>query len=104
MKVYYDKKNDVVTIYLEEEDGPGKVEDKDSREIKENRSYDVEEAAGLLLDMVDLTDEKGGLKGFRVFNASKYYDLELLNSADLEELSSEELSRKPIEKIIKRIK
>lgn len=104
MKVYYDKKNDVVTIYLEEEDWPSKVEGRSSREIKRNRAYEVEEAAGLLLDMVDLIGENGDLKGFRVFNASKYYDLELLNSADIEELSSKELSIRPIEKVIKRIR
>lgn len=103
MKVYYDKKNDVVTIYLEKEDSPDHDEDISINMVKENRSYEVEEAAGLLLDMVDLIGENGSLRGFRVFNASRYYDLELLKSADLEELSFEELSSRPREKVIKRI-
>lgn len=103
MKVSYDRKNDVVTIYLEKEDHLESCADEKSPIAIEERDYEVEEAAGLLLDMVDILDSNGKLLGFRVFNASNYYDIALLESADHEELGKEELLQRPVERVIKKL-
>jgi len=99
LKVAYDKNNDVVSVYLNKEEI---LETKSTEDVPhfENRNYEIEEAADLILDMVDLTAEGGNFIGFRVFNASKYYDLELLTHADAESLSEKELKKLQSEKVI----
>jgi uncharacterized protein YuzE len=99
VNVFYDRKNDVVSIYLDTKGTSQGVSDVDTIS-KQRNIEDVEEAANLLLDMVDLTDDSGNLIGFRVFNASKHYDIGLLDAADPEELSSDELNRRLDEKVI----
>jgi hypothetical protein len=102
--VAYDRKNDVVSIYFDSNE----ISDVNSNNSSTNgndsgiqqRSYEVDEAANLILDMIDLVNDKGQFIGFRVFNASKHYDNELLDSADNEELTKNELSKRPNEKII----
>lgn len=100
MKVAYDKKNDVVSVYLEENKAADGEKTKEIEYNADSRKYDVEEAADLILDMVDLIDKRGNLIGFRVFNASKYYDSELLGHADIESLGEDELKKVQKEKII----
>ncbi|KMT22761.1 hypothetical protein [Clostridium cylindrosporum] len=101
MKVCYDREKDIVSIYFEEN-----VKNEDNTFIKkqENTStssnlYDSEKAANLILDTVDIVSNSS-IVGFRVFNASKYYDRELLNVADEENLSDAEASLRPSEKVI----
>lgn len=101
LRVAYDSKNDVISMYLEVgETNSAEMNSDRASVISEERNYDVEEAAGLILDMVDLKDEKGNFTGFRVFNASRYYDLELLKHADCEELDKKQLNRPSMEKVI----
>lgn len=102
LKVFYDGKNDVVSIYLGTSESSAVKEGKDDSNLSRSgeREYSKDEAANLILDMIDLLDSKGNVIGFRVFNASQYYDMELLKSADSEELSKEELSKRPNEKVL----
>jgi uncharacterized protein YuzE len=101
VNVFYDRKNDVVSIYLDLEDASSNINKTEANMINKHRNVaDVEEAANLLLDMVDLIDKNGNFIGFRVFNASKHYDISLLDAADPEELSSDELRKKQNEKVI----
>lgn len=100
MKVAYDKKNDVVSVYLEGNEAEGSKGTVEKEYTEDSRKYDVEEAADLILDMVDIIDNKGNFMGFRVFNASKYYDSELLGHADIECLNENELKKYQKEKII----
>lgn len=92
LKVYYDRVHDVVSLYLEkQESNLKKITHSNLKDIDRNYSFD--EAASLLLDMVDIFDREGNFIGFRVFNASKYYDIDLLNSADEEILNEVDLQR-----------
>jgi uncharacterized protein YuzE len=100
LNVFYDRKNDVVSIYFNAEDQDKSVEADNIRDEIKGRNYEVDEAANLILDMIDLLDDNGKLMGFRVFNASKHYDLQLLEAADVEELSQEELSKRQNERVI----
>lgn len=100
LRVTYDVKNDVVSIYFDVDEINQKNSVSNSDVKNSERNYEMDEAANLILDMIDLFDKKGNFTGFRVFNASKHYDVSLLNSADLEELSKEELLKKPDEKVI----
>lgn len=100
LKVAYDKKNDIVSVYLEENEASDGEVTKEMEYNADSRKYDVEEAADLILDMVDIVDKKGNFMGFRVFNASKYYDSELLVHADIESLGEDELKKVQKEKII----
>lgn len=100
LKVAYDKKNDIVSVYLEENEASDGEVTKEMEYNADSRKYDVEEAADLILDMVDIVDKKGNFMGFRVFNASKYYDSELLGHADIESLGEDELKKVQKEKII----
>ncbi|TDT58427.1 hypothetical protein [Fonticella tunisiensis] len=102
MEVFYDRKNDVVSIYFDLQGESGIIEENGLSKSKSEREYEIDEAASLVLDMVDLVDEDGNLKGFRVFNASKHYDVTLLNCAEFEELSQEEMRKMPQEKIVAR--
>lgn len=99
MKVAYDKNNDVVSVYLNQEEILETKSTEDAPHF-ENRNYEIEEAADLILDMVDLVDDGGNFIGFRVFNASKYYELELLKQADAENLTEKELKKLQNEKVI----
>ncbi|WDC84483.1 hypothetical protein PL321_01465 [Caloramator sp. mosi_1] len=100
MKVYYDRVHDIVSLYFDMEDVEESVScDDNTNKIK--RDYDFDEAASLILDMVDVFDKNGRCVGFRVFNASKYYDINLLNSAE-EEVLSEENVKLPEDKVIAR--
>lgn len=93
--------HDIVSLYFEMEDAEVSVSySKETNEIK--RDYDFEEAASLILDMVDIVDKNGKCIGFRVYNASKYYDADLLNSAE-EEILSEENAKLPKDKVIARV-
>lgn len=103
MRVTYDIKNDVVSIYFDSDEIEQKNSVNGSDKNYNERNYEIDEAANLILDMIDLFDNKGNFFGFRVFNASKHYDKSLLNSADIEELSKEELSKRPDEKVIAKI-
>lgn len=103
MKVTYDKKNDVVSIYFDSDEIVQRSSVNNSDIELSERNYEMDEAANLILDMVDLLDDNGNFKGFRVFNASSHYDMSLLNSADNEELTKEELLKKADEKIIAKI-
>jgi hypothetical protein len=102
--VTYDRKNDVVSIYFDSNEitdvnsRNSSSEDNNSR--TQERNYEMEEAANLILDMMDLVNSEGQFIGFRVFYASKHYDSSLLNSADEEELTKSELSKRQNEKII----
>lgn len=100
MRVTYDAKNDVVSIYFDADEINQKNSGNNSDIKNQQRNYEMDEAASLILDMIDLFDKKGKFTGFRVFNASKHYDVGLLNSADPEELTGEELLKKPDEKVI----
>lgn len=100
MNVFYDGKNNVVSMYFGLEENLQLNSSLISKENLEEKNYDNEKAANLIIDMVDLFDENGKIIGFRVFNASRYYDIELLNAVDTEELSPEELSKKQDEKLI----
>ena len=100
MRVTYDAKNDVVSIYFDADEISQKNSANNSEIKNHERSYEMDEAASLILDMIDLFDEGGNFTGFRVFNASKHYDTGLLISADPEELSREELLKRPAEKVI----
>jgi uncharacterized protein YuzE len=101
VNVFYDRKNDVVSIYVDSNDTCSKSRELDVNTVPKQRDIeDVEEAANLLLDMMDLLDNKGNLIGFRVFNASKHYDINLLDAADPEELSQDELNIRQDEKVI----
>lgn len=104
MKVTYDKLNDIVSMYYEEEESKGNSVHENEISMGEvedaERKYEVEEAANLILDTIDLFDKKGKCIGFRVFNASSHYDDILLSVADPEELSKAELKKKPNEKVI----
>ncbi len=100
LKVYYDRMHDIVSLYFEMEDSEVCASySEDTSEIK--RDFDFDEAASLILDMVDIVDKNGKCIGFRVFNASKYYDENLLNSAE-EEVLSEENVKLPKDKVIAR--
>jgi len=103
LKVYYDRVHDVVSLYLEKEDtntSPKNYSKTVALEVE--RQYSFDEAASLLLDMVDILDSEGNFMGFRVFNASRYYDLDLLNSAD-EEILDESNLKRPDDKIIAKV-
>lgn len=101
LKVCYDRKNDVVSVYFEDE--RVSVEEYGTKSIDNNqKEYSFDEAASLILDMVDIIDENGSFLGFRVFNASSYYDVDLLNSADYEELDMSSIKR-PQDKVIARV-
>lgn len=100
MNVFYDSKNNVVSMYFDLEENLQLNDNLKSQENLDDKNYDSEKAANLIIDMIDLFDGSGKIIGFRVFNASKYYDIELLNAVDTEELSSEELSKKQDEKLI----
>lgn len=101
LKVCYDRKNDIVSVYFEDE--RASVEECDVKNIEQSQNqYSFDEAASLILDMVDIIDENGSLLGFRVFNASNYYDVDLLNSADYEELDMTSIKR-PQDKVIARV-
>lgn len=102
LEVFYDRKNDVVSVYFDLEEMKGLKDSKDLRDSAVGRGYEVDEAANLILDMVDLLDNRGALKGFRVFNASRHYDSSLLGSAEPEELSAEEMRMRASEKVIAR--
>lgn len=100
MRITYDSINDIVSAYFDVENADeGKPKALASAPNVE-RSYEVDEAADLILDMLDLTDNKGNFIGFRVFNASKHYELDLLNHADKEELPKSELEKLSKEKVI----
>lgn len=102
MKVCYDKNKDIVSIYFEDKmEGKRRKTPQGASEdsLESSNIYNTEAAANLILDTVDIVS-KGFIIGFRVFNASKYYDRELLNVADMEILDSEEISNKPLEKVI----
>lgn len=101
MKVCYDRKNDVVSLYFEDENIQSTNLQSSNCEI--NNNYSFQDAAFLILDMVDILDDKGNCVGFRVFNASSYYDIELLNTADSEELDISALKR-PSHKVIAKVK
>lgn len=103
LRVAYDIKNDVVSIYFDSDEIVQKSSANNSDIKYKERNYEVDEAANLILDMIDLLDNKGNFYGFRVFNASRHYDRSLLNSADIEELSKEELLKRPDEKIVAKI-
>lgn len=96
----YDIKNDVVSIYFDSDEIVQKNSTNNSEMKHQKRNYEIDEAANLILDMIDLFDKKGNFTGFRVFNASRHYDVSLLNSADSENLPEEELQKRPEEKII----
>lgn len=96
----YDKENDVVSMYFDCDEAVEKNAVKNSDIECQEKSYEIDEAANLILDMIDLFDNKGNFTGFRVFDASKHYDKNLLITADAEELSMEEILKKPDEKII----
>lgn len=102
LKVCYDKEKDIVSIYFEED---SKEQAKDNFNIKEEKDnsssnvYNTEKAANLILDTVDIVSNSS-IVGFRVFNASKYYDSELLNVADKEVLTERDVLVKPKEKVI----
>ncbi|MCX7950338.1 MAG: hypothetical protein N2594_00100 [Clostridiales bacterium] len=101
MKVCYDRKNDIVSVYFEDE--RVSVEEYGVKNIEQSqKEYSFDEVASLILDMVDIIDENGSLLGFRVFNASNYYDVDLLNSADYEELDMTSIKR-PQDKVIARV-
>lgn len=101
LKVCYDRKNDVVSVYFEDE--RVNVDEYSQNKIEQNqKEYSFDEAASLILDMVDILDENGSCLGFRVFNASNYYDVNLLNSADYEELDMGSIKR-PEDKVIARV-
>ncbi|EYE89029.1 hypothetical protein Q428_05055 [Fervidicella metallireducens AeB] len=104
MRVCYDKKHDVVSIYYESySEISTETSNYDEAQIG-NRTYEPETAANLIIDMVDLIDSNGNLKGFRVFNASKYYSIELLNYAESEELSEGDLNLMTNERVIMKLK
>jgi hypothetical protein len=98
--VTYDKKNDVVSVYFDSDEVVEKNAINNSDIKYQEKSYEIDEAANLILDMIDLFDNKGNFTGFRVFDASRHYDKSLLSTADPEELSKEEILKKPDEKII----
>ena len=100
LRVTYDKKNDVVSIYFDSDEIVEKSSANNSNLKHQKRNYEMDEAANLILDMIDLFDNKNNFTGFRVFNASKHYDKSLLNSADIEELSNKEMLKRPDEKVI----
>ncbi|MCX7694142.1 MAG: hypothetical protein N2Z71_00265 [Caloramator sp.] len=101
MKVCYDRVHDIVSLYFDMEEVEVSVSCSENiNEMK--RDYDFDEAASLILDMVDIVDKNGKCIGFRVFNASKYYDINLLNSAE-EEVLSEENTKLPEDKVIARV-
>lgn len=101
LKVCYDRVHDIVSLYFDMEEAEVSVSCSENiNEMK--RDYDFDEAASLILDMVDIVDKNGKCIGFRVFNASKYYDINLLNSAE-EEVLSEENTKLPEDKIIARV-
>lgn len=102
MKVCYDREKDIVSIYFEEDFQ--EINNKDLLSKEENASessnvYNSEKAANLILDTVDITSN-GKAVGFRVFNATKYYDSELLSAADEESLDIDEIDNRPSEKVI----
>lgn len=100
LKVSYDRKHDVVSIYFDKKEEAAVEKSSSVDADLSQRDYEIDEAAGLILDMVDLVDGNGRVTGFRVFNASKYYDLELLKCADPEVLEEKELLKIPEEKVI----
>ncbi len=100
MRVTYDKENDVVSIYFDSDEILEKSSVDNPNVKYQERNYEMDEAASLILDMIDLFDNKNNFTGFRVFNASKHYDKSLLNCADIEELSNKELLKRPDEKVI----
>lgn len=103
LDVFYDRKNDVVSVYFDLEERKNLKDSNDLKVGAANRGYEVDEAANLILDMVDLLDSRGVFKGFRVFNASRHYDSSLLGSAESEELSAEDMRMRASEKVIVRI-
>jgi uncharacterized protein YuzE len=100
VNVFYDGKNNVVSMYFNLEEDLQLDNNLKTQQNLDGKNYDNEKAANLILDMVDLVDEGGKIIGLRVFNASRYYDIELLKAADTEELSQEELNKKQDEKLI----
>jgi hypothetical protein len=99
LKVCYDNINDVVSVYYQMDDKEERSCDDSSKEDTRDGGYSTDEAANLIIDTLDIY-EGGKQIGFRVFNASKHYDMELLMHADKEILSKEELKKIPNEKII----
>lgn len=102
MKVCYDREKDIVSIYFEEDFQEKNNKDLLSKEENTSESsnvYNSEKAANLILDTVDIISN-GKAIGFRVFNATKYYDSELLKAADEESLNISEIDNRPSEKVI----
>ncbi len=100
LKVCYDKSHDIVSIYFEDDfkSSEKNIENIKEKDLDASNVYNSEKAANLILDTVDII--KGdSVVGFRVFNASKYYDIELLNLADEEILTDNDIE-KPLEKVI----
>jgi hypothetical protein len=100
LEVFYDRKNDVVSVYFNLNEETNLKSSGNLDEELSSRDYDIDEAANLILDMIDIVDVAGNLKGFRVYNASKYYDPSMLECAESEELSGNDIVRKPSEKVI----
>lgn len=105
MKVCYDNQRDIVSIYFEEESEVKEKNCSNNLDVEEENTftssnvYNTEKAANLILDTVDIVSN-GTIVGFRVFNASKYYDTQLLSVADKEELKDVNLLNRPVEKVI----
>lgn len=103
MKVCYDKEKDIVSIYFEEnfnsEENKKEFLGAKEENLNSSKVYDTEKAANLILDTVDIISNDLVI-GFRVFNASKYYDKELLEVADQEILDIKDMDNKPLEKVI----
>lgn len=99
MKVCYDGTNDVVSVYYHVNDIDENSNDNFDKKNENDVDYSADQAANLIIDTLDIYD--GGKHiGFRVFNASKHYEKELLMHADKEILSKEELKKIPKEKVI----
>ena len=100
LKVCYDKSHDIVSIYFEDDfkSSEKNTENIEEKDLNTSNVYNSEKAANLILDTVDIIKEDS-VVGFRVFNASKYYDIELLSLADEEILTDSDV-KKPIEKVI----
>lgn len=102
VRVGYDSKKDIVSIYFDEDvkgDGTSAPDTKQDNVTLESNVYDSEKAANLILDTVDIV-VNGSVSGFRVLNASKYYDKELLSVADSENLLGSDVVNRPSEKVI----
>ena len=101
LKVCYDSINDVVSVYYNQEDIDEGSAESCTGENKTGDEYSADDAANLIIDTLDIYNE-GKQIGFRVFNASRHYDKELLMHADKEYLSGDELRKMPREKVIAR--